>query len=92
VLKVGARILGRLRQVLAIYEELYSAPYRAQIRRAHREERDLLFLMGCSDLLGVPHPVAFYSLELYPETLEHFHDWHRQMGMPRAPDGGFRCC
>jgi hypothetical protein len=76
----------------AVYEELYFAPYRSQIRREYLRERDLLFLSGCSDLLGVPNPVAFYSLELYPEMLEHWHDWHRRMGMPRAPDGGFRCC
>ena len=71
-MNVARRIRTTLRQALSIYEELYSAPYRSQIRRAYLQERDLLFLTGCSDLLGVPHPVAFYSLELYPEILEHF--------------------
>jgi len=48
--------------------------------------------MGFSDLLGVPNPVAFYTLELYPELIEQFHEWHMRMGMPNAPDGGFKCC
>jgi hypothetical protein len=86
------KITGYARAALAIYEELYTAPYRAQIRREYQAERDLLFLAGCSDMLGIPNPVMFYSLELYPELLEQWHDWHRRLGMPQAPEGGFRCC
>ncbi len=75
-----------------IYEGLYVAPYRSQIYRAYLEERDLFLLAGFSDLLGAPNPVLFYTLELYPELIEQFHEWHVRMGMPRAPEGGFRCC
>jgi len=85
-------IVRRARRGLAVYEELYTAPYRSQVLRAQRDERDVLFLAGCSDLLGIPNPVAFYTLELYPEVLEHWHEWHQRLGMPNAPDGGFRCC
>ena len=49
-------------------------------------------LVGFSDLLGVPNPVSFYTLELYPELIEQFHEWHQRMGMEQAPEGGFRCC
>jgi hypothetical protein len=61
----------------------------------HREllrEHDLFLLAGFNDLLGIPNPVVFYTLELYPELIDHFHQWHRRMGMPRAPEDGFRCC
>lgn len=82
----------RLRAAKDIYEGVYIAPYRSAIHRDLLRQRDLFFLLGFSDLLGVPNPVAFYTLELYPELIEQFHEWHVRMGMPEAPDGGFRCC
>jgi hypothetical protein len=83
---------AKLRKARDIYEGIYFAPYRSQIQREYLRERDLFFLVGFSDLLGVPNPVAFYTLELYPELIEEFHQWHLRMGMPQAPEGGFRCC
>jgi hypothetical protein len=85
-------IRRRLSAAREIYEGMYVAPYRAQILREYARQRDLFFLAGFSDLLGVPNPVAFYTLELYPELIEQFHQWHLRMGMPQAPEGGFRCC
>lgn len=82
----------RLRAAREIYEGVYIAPYRAQIHREYLKERDLFLLVGFSDLLGAPNPVAFYTLELYPDLIEQFHQWHMRMGMPQAPEGGFRCC
>jgi uncharacterized protein YciW len=89
-------VLGALRRRLAaakdIYEEMYFAPYRSEIYRSYREQRDLFLIMTFSDLLGVPNPAAFYALELYPDLIEEFHQWHLRMGMDQAPEGGFRCC
>ena len=82
----------RLRAFREIYEGVYFAPYRSAIHREYLEQRDLFFLVGFSDLLGVPNPVNLYTLELYPELIEQFHEWHLRMGMPHAPEGGFRCC
>jgi hypothetical protein len=81
-----------MRVAREIYEGLYVAPYRSLIYREYRREQALFLLAGFSDLLGAPNPVAFYTLELYPELIEQFHEWHRRMGMPQAPEGGFRCC
>ena len=75
-----------------IYEGMFVAPYRAEIHREALKQRDLFLMMGFSDLLGVPNPVSYYTLELYPELIDQFHDWHRRLGMEEAPDGGFRCC
>jgi hypothetical protein len=82
----------KLRAAREIYEGIYFAPYRSQIQREYLRERDLFLLVGFSDLLGVPNPVAFHTLELYPELIEQFHEWHIRMGLPQAPEGGFRCC
>ena len=86
------RLRARLRAVRDIYDGIFLVPYRAEIHREYLRRRDLFLLLGCSDLLGVPNPVAFYTLELYPELIEEFHQWHLRMGMPHALDGGFRCC
>ena len=90
---VGRRSLRqRLRAAREIYEGIYFAPYRSAIHREYLEQRDLFLIMGFADLLGVPNPTAFYTMELYPELIEQFHEWHLRMGMPNAPEGGFRCC
>ena len=86
------RVRKGLRAAGEIYEGIYFAPYRSQIYRSYREERDTFLLLGFADLLGAPNPVAFYALEIYPDVIEEFHQWHVRIGMPRAPDGGFRCC
>ena len=87
-----ARVRAAVRYALEVYEGMFMAPYRSAIHREYLRERDAFLLLCFSDLLGVPNPVQFYTLELYPELLEQFHEWHLRMGMPHAPDGGFRCC
>ena len=68
------------------------APYRSAVHREYLRQRDLFLILGLSDLLGVPNPVQFYTLELLPELIDDFHEWHVRMGMEQAPEGGFRCC
>ncbi len=93
VVRRGLRTLGRkLRAFREIYEGMFFVPYRSQMYRSFRDERDAFLLLGFADLLGAPNPVAFYALELYPDLIEEFHQWHMRMGMPQAPEGGFRCC
>ena len=87
-----SRLRFRLRQLRDIYDGIFFAPYRAQVYRELTEERDRFLLLAFADLLGAPNPVQFYTLELYPELIEQYHDWHRRMGMEHPPEGGFRCC
>lgn len=49
-------------------------------------------LLVFSEMLGVPNPAAWYTLELMPELYERFHDWHRRMGMERSPLEHIGCC
>jgi hypothetical protein len=50
----------------------------------------MLFVFA--ELMGVPSPAAYYTLELQPLLLERFHDWHRRQGLEHSPLDGFRCC
>ncbi len=92
VARIWRALRRRLRDAREIYEGIYFAPYSRTIRREYVDQRDLFLVLSFSDLLGIPNPVAFYTLELYPEMIDQFHEWHVRMGMPRAPEGGFRCC
>ena len=82
----------RLAAACEIYEGVYLAPYRSAIHREVLRRRDVFLVLGVSELLGVPSPVSFYTLELLPELIESFHEWHRRLGLESAPEGGFRCC
>lgn len=73
-------------------EEFYAAPYRATIARARRDEDDLFMLLVFSEMMGVPNPASYYTLELQPLLIERFHDWHKRMGMERSPLDHIRCC
>lgn len=86
VAELKEQVLGCLRN----YEEYYASKYRAQIAREARHEEDLFILLACSDLLGIPNPVQFYTLEMYPYLYERFHQWHIRMGMDRSPISGFK--
>lgn len=81
-----------LRKATYYAEEVYSAPYRGAIARAKRDEEDLFMLMVFSEMMGVPNPASYYTLELQPLLLERFHDWHTRMGMEHSPLDNFRCC
>ncbi len=87
-----ATLGARLRSAREIYEGVYVAPYRHAIQREYLRQRDLFLVLGMSDMLGVPSPVSFYTLELLPDLIEGFHEWHLRLGMEQPPEGGFRCC
>lgn len=79
----------QLLRVVQTYETFFASKYRAQIAREAGHEEDLFILLAFSDLLGIPNPVQFYTLELYPHLYERFHQWHKRMGMDRSPIDGF---
>ena len=86
----------RLREVLAgladLLREFYTAPFRGAVARAKREEDDLFMLLVFSEMVGVPNPASYFTLELQPLLYEDFHEWHKRMGMDHSPLEGFRCC
>ena len=90
--RTGTGNPGRWRRLQELLEEFYAAPYRGALARARRDEDDLFMLFVFAELMGVPNPAAYYTLELQPVLLEQFHDWHRRQGLEHSPLDGFRCC
>ncbi|UTR16592.1 hypothetical protein MM221_08705 [Salipaludibacillus sp. LMS25] len=81
-----------IKKWLLLYDEMLRQGHRTEILRELRDEDDLFFLLLYSETLGIPNPVSFYTLELYPYMLDKFHDWHLRMGMEKSPLNSFRCC
>lgn len=85
-------MLDRVKRIIEIYEEILRMPHRTEIARELREEDDLFLLLLYSEMIGIPNPVYYYTLELYPYMIEKFHEWHLRMGMEKSPLSGIRCC
>ncbi len=79
------------RRIEAFHDELFTAPWRSALQREANRQQDALLAMLFLEALGVPNPASYYTLELYPEMVEAFHQWHRRMGLERFPEIGF-CC
>ncbi|MEX0691579.1 MAG: hypothetical protein WD934_05570 [Gemmatimonadales bacterium] len=76
----------------SVYRDLFFRPFQLHAARARRAEQERLFLLLGPELLGLPFPLHPLALELLPELLAQYHEWHRRLGHERAPEGGFRCC
>ena len=85
-------MMDKIKQLIAFYEEVLSMPHRQEIARELRDEDDLFFLLLYSEMIGIPNPVFYYTLELYPYIIEEFHEWHLRIGMDKSPMVGIRCC
>ncbi|UCZ53830.1 hypothetical protein LGQ02_03325 [Bacillus shivajii] len=81
-----------IKKFFELYDQILRQGHRTEIARELRDEDDLFMLLLYSDMLGIPNPAFFYTLELYPHMLERFHEWHLRMGMDKSPVSGFRCC
>ena len=77
---------------LDLYDQTMRLGHNAEIKRELRTEDDLFMFLCFSEMMGIPNPAAFYTLELQPVLLEKFHDWHKRMGMERSPIDDFKCC
>lgn len=85
-------MLDNIKKFIRFYEEVISLPHKGEIARELRDEDDLFFLLLYSEMIGIPNPVFYYTLELYPYIIEEFHEWHLRMGVEKSPLTGIRCC
>ena len=76
----------------SLLTDYYVSPYRGAVARAKRDEDDLFMLFVFGELMGIPTPATYYTLELPPVLLERFHEWHTRMGREHSPLDHFRCC
>ena len=84
--------MGVLSELGELLREFYTAPFRGAVARAKREEDDLFMLLVFSEMVGIPNPASYFTMELQPLLYEDFHEWHKRMGMDHSPLEGFHCC
>ncbi len=75
-----------------LLREFYAAPFRGAVARAKKQEDDLFMLLVFSEMVGVPNPASYFTLELQPLLYQDFHEWHKRMGMSHSPLEWFSCC
>ncbi|WP_179647115.1 cory-CC-star protein [Salinicoccus kekensis] len=85
-------MLDKMKKLIKYYEEVLEMPHRTEVARELRDQDDMFLLLLYSEMIGIPNPVYYYTLELYPHIIEDFHDWHLRMGMDKSPLTGIRCC
>ncbi len=81
-----------IRKFSEFHRELFFARYRREVFRELRDSDDFFLYLTLSEYMGIPDPVFYYTLELYPYLMEDFHRWHQRMGMERSPLDRFGCC
>lgn len=83
---------GRVARFLELLDEFYRGRHRRALARERRDEEELFMLLVFSEMMGIPNPAGYYTLELLPVVYDRFHEWHVRMGMERSPLDHFRCC
>ena len=81
-----------IKKLIDGYDKAISLSHHAAIKRELRDEDDLFLLLCFSELLGIPNPVSYYTMEMYPLLIEKFHQWHLRMGMEKSPLEEIHCC
>ncbi len=81
-----------LRRISRLYDEFFYSRFRREILAENRDSDDLFVYLTLSELAGLPGPLFYYTMELYPLMLEEYHRWHLRMGMDHSPLDRIRCC
>ncbi|WP_238134456.1 cory-CC-star protein, partial [Vibrio cincinnatiensis] len=81
----------RLRRLMGVADQIVASRF-SSIDLSNKAQDDLFMLLIFSEMMGVPNPASYYTLELQPILIERFHDWHLRMGMPHSPLDQFKCC
>ena len=81
-----------LRRALATYEVVLLHPFRQTAYKSYAKEDDLFMMICFSEFLGLPNPISYYTLPLYPYYAKRFHQWHQRMGMKQSPLDTIKCC
>lgn len=83
-------IIGAYRKAEEFNRAFFLSRWQSGLQKEAARQEDALMAMLFLEALGVPNPTSYYTLELYPEFVEEFHQWHLRMGMDSF-DAGF-CC
>ncbi|MEO0225288.1 MAG: hypothetical protein ABIL76_09395 [candidate division WOR-3 bacterium] len=51
--------------------------------------QEILLILAFLDYFGLENPLGIFSLDIYPDFIEVFHNWHQKMNLKNY---NFPCC
>ncbi|MEO0144260.1 MAG: hypothetical protein ABIL49_06110 [candidate division WOR-3 bacterium] len=63
--------------------------FKMPIIQEYKHNEEFLILMAFLDFFGLENPIGIFSIELYPDFIEAFHNWHKRINLKNY---NFPCC
>lgn len=75
----------------ALLQNYYALSYKRVIKKEQDELEAFFMLLAFSEMMGIANPYEFYMLELIPDLMPKFHQWHKKVGFEKSPFDFFPC-
>lgn len=85
------RLRELLRSAAAFHREFFFARWRSGLQQEATRQQDALLAMLFLESYGIQSPTSYFTLALYPEMVESFHEWHLRSGRDDLVGAGI-CC
>ncbi|MCE3047347.1 cory-CC-star protein [Helicobacter kayseriensis] len=72
-------------------KDYYEVGYKRALKKEQEEIEALLMLLAFSEMMGIANPYEFHMLELIPDLMPKFHQWHKKIGFEKSPFDFFPC-
>lgn len=69
----------------------YEVSYKRTIKKEQEDLEACFMLLAFSEMMGIANPYEFYMLELIPDLMPKFHQWHKKAGFEKSPFDFFPC-
>lgn len=73
------------------FEDAYYQKYGRALQREQREIDDFFMIITFAEMMGISNPFIFYTLDMMPQLMPKFHEWHKRMGVPHSHFDSFPC-
>ena len=84
-------MLNKLSRLSNFLDEFYVSKYRGMIYKDKRQIDDFFMIITFGEMMGIPNPYEFYTIELMIELMPEFHKWHKSVGLNKSPFENFPC-
>lgn len=80
-----------INKFISILEEFYNFKYKAALNKERKNIDDFFMIITFGEMMGIPNPYEFYTIDIMIELMPHFHKWHKQVGLNKSPFENFPC-
>ena len=80
-----------IKNLIRTIEEYYESSYRGVLNREKKQIDDFFMIILFSEMMGIPNPYEFYTLEIMIDFMPNFHKWHKSVGLNESPFENLPC-